>query len=78
VAHYSITYEPLNYIVGVNPKTVTMNTAVEAWATVEVLQRRGERVAIRRFGADIEWEELRAEALSVRARDEAQGKEIKS
>ncbi|MBV8897331.1 MAG: hypothetical protein JO051_12520 [Acidobacteriaceae bacterium] len=61
VARYSITYDPLNSVGGL-AKTITMNTAVEAWATVEVLQRSGQRVVIRRSGHEIGWEELRHEA----------------
>jgi hypothetical protein len=61
VARYSITYDPLNSVGGL-AKTITMNTAVEAWATVEVLQRSGQRVVIRRSGHELGWEELRDEA----------------
>ena len=63
VAHYSITYEPLNGIVGVTPKTTTTNTAADAWAIADSLQRSDEKVIIRRFGREIGWEELRDEAL---------------
>ena len=38
-----------------------MDTAAEAWATGEVLQRRDENVVIRRSGLEIGWEELRDE-----------------
>jgi len=61
VAPYSITYEPVDSIAGVHPKTIAMDTAIEAWATVEVLQRTGENVVIRRSGLEIGWEELRDE-----------------
>jgi hypothetical protein len=57
---YTITYEPLNRIPGVKPKTVTKDTAAEAWALVDALHRSDEKTEIRGpHGHSIGWEELR-------------------
>lgn len=43
---YQITYQPLNRIPGVKPKTVTIETAAEAWTTVQQLEASDEQVTI--------------------------------
>ena len=61
---YSIIYEPLNRIAGVKPKTFTRNTAVEAWAEVQMLNASDEKTEIKdESGNVISWQELRARAL---------------
>jgi hypothetical protein len=61
---YKITFEPLNRISGVKSETVEIETAAEAWKTVDGLQRSDEKVTIRGpSGREIGWQELRDEAL---------------
>lgn len=55
---YEITFEPLNPIRGVTPKTVTKETAKEAWKLVDGLMRSDERVTAINPG-QMGWEELR-------------------
>lgn len=57
---YKITYEPLNRIVGVTPKTVEKETAAEAWKLVDGLMHSDERVTIiGPRGLKIGWQELK-------------------
>ena len=57
---YKITYEPLNRIAGVEPKTVTEETASSAWDLVDKLHRSDEKTTIRNSsGRVIGWQELR-------------------
>lgn len=57
---YSITYEPLNRIRGVKPKTVTCETAAETLRLVNGLQMSDEKVVIRNpQGSEIGYEELK-------------------
>jgi hypothetical protein len=61
---YKVTFEPLNRIRGVKPKTVEIETAIDAWKTVDGLQRSDEKVLIvHPSGRQIGWQELRDEAL---------------
>jgi hypothetical protein len=48
---YKVTFEPLNRISGVKPTTVEIETAAEAWKTVDGLQRSDEKVTIRALRA---------------------------
>jgi hypothetical protein len=56
---YHVTYEPINRIAGVEPKTVIFETAAEAWKAVDGLMRSDERVTIKENGLPIGWEQLR-------------------
>jgi hypothetical protein len=57
---YSITYEPINRIAGVKAKTVTVETAAEAWLLVDSLQRSDEKAVVKdAAGRDMQWAELR-------------------
>ena len=57
---YTITFQPLNPISGVKPKTVTKDSATAAWAEVQMLQASDEKAEIKdRSGRDISWQELR-------------------
>jgi hypothetical protein len=48
----------------VGPKTVEIETAADAWKTVDGLQRSDEKVTIKDpWGQDIGWQELRDQAL---------------
>ena len=54
---YEITFEPINPIRGVIPKTVTVETAKEAWKIVDALMRSDERVTAINPG-QMGWQEL--------------------
>jgi hypothetical protein len=57
---YTITCQPLNLHSGVQPGTVTKNTAAEAWTEVQMLQASDERVEIKdESGRTVSWQELR-------------------
>jgi hypothetical protein len=57
---FKITYEPLNKIVGVKPKTVEKSSASEAWILVQGLQASDERVTIMGpNGRSIRWQDLK-------------------
>lgn len=59
---FKITYEPLNRIDGVKPKTVEIETAHDAWVQVNGLMQSDERVTISENGRAITWQELRDRA----------------
>jgi hypothetical protein len=63
---YKIAFEPLNRIRGVEPTTVTKETATEAWRAVEGLMRSDERVTIN--DGMMSWQRLKQ-----LAEDEAAG-----
>jgi hypothetical protein len=44
---FHITFEPINRIQGVKPRTVTKETAAEAWAEVQGLQASDERTSVK-------------------------------
>lgn len=57
---YKVTFEPLNRIAGVKPKTVEIETAAEAWMEVYGLMKSDERVTIvDPHGRTIGWQELK-------------------
>jgi hypothetical protein len=60
---YQITYEPLLPSVAARPRTVELQTAAEAWASVLMLIANGETTTIvDPYGKTISREELRARA----------------
>ncbi|MBB6250113.1 hypothetical protein [Nitrospirillum iridis] len=57
---YTITFQPLYLTAGVTPKSVTKNTAAEAWTLVQQLHASDEKTEIKdSLGHPIEWQELR-------------------
>ena len=57
---YHITFEPMNRIPGVQPKTVQIEGAAKAWAEVQALMASDEKVRITINGtSDISWQELK-------------------
>jgi hypothetical protein len=57
---YSLTYRPRPPIPGVEPKTIDVSTAAEAWVTYQQLNASDEEVFIRDIsGVHIEPQELR-------------------
>ena len=64
---YSITFEPLNRVVGVKPLILFLKTAAKAWAEVQMLQAGDARIEIRDPGGRI----MTSRALRVIAEDEA-------
>jgi hypothetical protein len=60
---YKVTFEPLNRISGVRPKTVEIETAAAAWKQVDGLMHSDERVTIvDPIGLEIDWQELKRRA----------------
>lgn len=57
---FRITFEPLNRIAGVKPKTVAFETAAKAWIEVQSLMASDEKVTIvDTHGHPIDWQELK-------------------
>ena len=57
---YIITCQPRNPIAGVEPGTVTKDSAAEAWVEVQMLHASDERVEIKDdAGRTISWQDLR-------------------
>jgi hypothetical protein len=50
---FYIQYQPLNPILGVGPRTVSKQTAAEAWAEIQMLEASDERVEVRDAGGRI-------------------------
>lgn len=59
---FKISYEPLNHITGVGPKTVEIESVEKAWFEVHGLMNSDERVTISENGHAISWEALRDRA----------------
>ena len=58
---YKITFEPLNRISGVKPRTVELATASEAWVQAQGLMASDEKVRVLApEGYEIGWQELKA------------------
>ena len=55
---FHITFEPLNRIPGVKPKTVMKETAAEAWASAQGLRASDEHVTVRNDAGRVieDWE----------------------
>ena len=62
IVSFKITYEPLNRIAGVGPKTVEIDSVEGAWLEVHGLMNSDERVTITENGSTISWQELRDRA----------------
>jgi hypothetical protein len=58
---FLVTYEPVNLVLGDVPITVEIGTAVDAWAEVDGLHLRDQRVTriLTPEGHGITWQELR-------------------
>ena len=58
---FLVTYEPVNLVLGDVPITVEIETSVDAWAEVDGLHLRDQKVTriVTPEGRNISWQELR-------------------
>lgn len=62
---FKITFEPVNRIQGVTPKTVEIESVGRAWLEVHGLMQSDERVSITENGRPVTWQELRDRAKNA-------------